>query len=142
MIQSTIFKFLVFLTWNHPSTHPPTHQTIHPAMGGEVSTDFKSLNRIEISQLVSSAIEFWLILGVPFGGWGVGGCGWGVVIGYPPPTCTHKGTWHHREFPRIPKIGMAICMKLSCLSCIHVHVCGGHPPTTPHPIHPKSEKLQ
>ena len=38
-------------------------------------------------------------------------------------------------------MGVAICMKLSCLPCMHVHscvcvyICVGHLPTTLHPIH-------
>ena len=76
----------------------------------------------------------------------------GVVRGCTPPMCTSMRmhihahacmhVWHHREFPGIPPMGMAICMKLSCLprmhvcACmyVHVHMCGGNPPTTP--FHP------
>ena len=71
-----------------------------------------------------------MILGVPPGGWvgGVGGWGWGVVRGCTPPTCTcmhvHTRVYEqHREFPGIPPVGAAICMKLPCLPCMHVHVC-------------------
>ena len=104
----------------------------------------------------SSAIEFWMIPGVPPGGGG----GWmvvGVVRGCTPPTCTctcmHTcactctHVWHHREFPGISPMGLAICMKLPCLPCMHVRACAyvhahacahvwGAPQTTPTPIHP------
>ena len=36
-----------------------------------------------------------------------------------PPTHVHT----HREFPWIPPMGVAICMNLSCLPLMHVHVC-------------------
>ena len=127
-------------------------------MGGEVSTDLKSSNGIEISQLVQVLLNFdWFRGCPPLGGGGVGGCGWGLVRGCPPHTCTHTHMhacaqtctriWHHREFPRIPPMGVAICMKLSCLPharvcacacvCVHasVHVWG-HPPITLHPHTP------
>ena len=135
-------------------------------MGGEVSTDFKSSNGIEISRLVEVLLNFDWFRGSPLGGGEVGGWGWGVVRGCTPHmfTCmcmharahTRTRVWHHREFPGIPPMGAAICMKLSCLPRMHVRACacpcacvcmcvGGtpqpppppstHPPTTPHP-HP------
>ena len=115
-------------------------------MGGEVSTDFKSSNGIEISRLVQVLLNFDWFQGSPLGGGGLGGWGWGVVRVCPlhTCTCTHTCVWHHREFPGIPPMGAAICMKLSCLTCarvracmcMHVHVCGGHPQPPPTPIHP------
>ena len=86
------FQIFSDLTWPHPSTHPPTHLTIHPPMGGEVFTDFKSSNRIEISWLVQVLLNFYWFRGSPLGGEGVGGCGWGVVRGCPPHMCTHMHT--------------------------------------------------
>ena len=117
-------------------------------MGGEVSTDFKSSNGIEISRLVQVLLNFDWFWGVP--PWGVGG--WVELVGggeWVHPTHmhmhmhAHTHIWHHREFPGIPPMGVAICMKLSCLPhmhvhvcmCVHVHMCGGHHPTIPHP-HP------
>ena len=138
----------------HQPTHPPTHKTIHPPMGGEVSTDFKSSNGIQISQLVEVLLNFDWFRGSPPGGGEVSGWGWGVVRGCTPHTCTcmhihartHTHVWHHREFPLIPPMGAAICMKLSCLPCmhvracacvcVHVHMCGGYPQPPPTPIHP------
>ena len=133
-------------------------------MGGKVSTDFKSSNGIEISWLVQVLLNFDWFWGSPWG-WGVGGCGWGVVRGCPSQTCTHMHThthahmhmciWHHREFPGIPPMGAAICMKLSCLphACVHVCVCvhmcacahvWGASPNHPHPHpptpHPQSHR--
>ena len=169
------FQIFSYLTWLHPSTHPPTHQTIHPPMGGGVSTDFKSSNGIEISWLVQVLLNFEWFRGSPPWGWGVGGLGWWVVRGCTPPMCTHTCThacacththvWHHREFPGIPPMGAAFCMKLSCLPCMRVHVCmcmhahacahvwgtPNHPPPPsthtpnhppPHPPTPPTPELQ
>ena len=93
-------------------------------MGGEVSTDFKSSNRIEISWLVTSTIEFWLILRVP--PWGGGGGWMGVESGERvPPTHMHMHVYdiigNSQGFPKNP-MEAAICMKLSCLPRMHVHV--------------------
>ena len=128
------------MIWPDP-THWPTHPPNYTSTLG-----WGSLHRFQIFKqnwnisISSSAIEFRLILGVPPSG------GWGVVRGCPPHMCTCRRmcVWHHREFPWIPPMGAAICMKLSCLphmhvhvcACVHVHVCGGHPPTTPHPYPP------
>ena len=122
-------------------------------MGGEVFTDFKSSNRIEISRLVQVLLNFdWFRGSPPLGGGGMGGWGWGVVRGCTLPTCTrthmhaHARTctniWHHRESPGFPQIqwGRPFAWNYhvyhACM-CVRVHVCGGHPPTTPHP-HPPS----
>ena len=108
---------------------------MHPRLGGGVSTDFKSSNRIEISWLVQVLLNFDWFQGSPLGSGG------GLVRGCPPThanACTHICVWHHREFPWIPPMGVAICMKLSCLPCMHVHACAcahmwGAPPTLIHP---------
>ena len=127
-------------------------------MGGEVSTDFKSLNRIEISWLVQVLLNFDWFWGSPLGSGGR----WIVVEvtrGCSLHMCTHmcKHThacmcmcvWHHREFPGISPLGAAICMKLSCLPRMHVRVCvcmhacrcmymckKFTPQPSPNPIHP------
>ena len=132
----------------HQPTHPPNYTPTH---------GWGSLHRFQIFKrnwnilISSSAIEFWLIPGVPPGDGGVGGCGCWVVRGCPPHTCTHTcmhacthmctHVWHHREFPGIPPMGAAICMKLSCLPCTHVRACAcmcvcawappNHKPPTP-----------
>ena len=57
-------------------------------MGGEVSTDFKSSNGIEISRLVQVLLNFDWFQGSPPGGWWGG---WMLVGGgemVPPHTCT------------------------------------------------------
>ena len=153
------FQIFSDLTWPHPSTHPPTKLYTHPWVGESPQISNLQTNwNISIS---SSAIEFWLILEVPPGGWGVGGWGggvmggctpgwgWGWWEGAPHPyaharACAHTYVWHHREFPGIPPMGAVICMKLSCLphvrvracTCMHVHACAhvwGVPPYNPPP---------
>ena len=139
------------MTW--PS-HQPTHQAMHPPMGGEVSTDFKSLSRIEISWLVQVLLNFDWFWGSPRGLWG--GCMWvGGGERVPLYMCTcmrmhtsaHMCIWHHREFPGILPMGAVICMKLSlrmhvcACACVHAHTCAhvwGAPRTTqyPHPPTP------
>ena len=129
-------------------------------MGGGVSTDFKSSNRIEISWLVQVLLNFDWFRGSPRGGGWVGGWGWGWWEGAPHPHAhararTHTCTcvWHYREFPGIPPMGVAICMKLSCLPCVcvracvcvHAHVCArvwGAPPNHPWPpsTHPPTPR--
>ena len=147
----------------HPSTHPPNYTPTHELGSLHRFQIFKQNWNISIS---SSAIEFWLIPGVPSpggGGWvdvgrggeGVGGCGWGVMRGCPHThtharTCMHMRTYdiigNSQGFPKNP-MEAAICMKLSCLPCMCVHACTcmyvpacahvwGAPPNHPHPIHP------
>ena len=128
-------------------------------MGGEVSTDFKSSNRIEISRLVQVLLNFDWFQGSPtLGGRGWVDGGWGWWQG--PPTYVHTHAharmcmhiWHHRESLGFPQIqwGQPFAWNYhvyhACM-CVHVHVCAclhmracahvwGHPPTTPTPIHP------
>ena len=40
------------MTWPHPLTHPSTQPPTHPPMGGGVSTNDKSSNRIELSWFI------------------------------------------------------------------------------------------
>ena len=127
-------------------------------MGGEVSTDFKSSNGIEISQLVQVLLNFdWFWGCPPLGGGGVGGCGWGVVRGCPSHMCTrththahahtHTRVWHHREFPGISPMGqpfawnyhvyhVRVCVRVRACVRVRVHMCVGHPPNSPHPHTP------
>ena len=140
------------MIWPHP-THPPTHQTIHPPLSGEFSTDFKSSNRIEISWLVQVLLNFDWFRGSPpwrvGGGWMGGGGWWGGA----PHTCAHTCACMHvhahtRAYDIIgnsqgfPPWGRPFAWNYhvyhACM-CVHVHVCThvwGHPPTTPTPIHP------
>ena len=149
-----MLKFFIVLTWSH--INPPTHQIIHPPMGGGVSTDSKSSNRIEISWLVQVLLNFYWFQVSPLGD-GSGWMRWGWWEGA-PHTCVHACSCTHvhmgmtsYRIPRDSSIGAAICMKLSCLPCMHVCVCvcvcmcmhvhaRAHvweaPPTTPHLIQP------
>ena len=106
-------------------------------MGGEVSTDFKSSNRIEISRLVQVLLNFDWFWGPP-GRWGwVDGGGGGERV--PPCMCTHTHTCMYdiiQNSQGLPQWRTAICMKLSSLPCMHVHMCGGHPQPPSTPIHP------
>ena len=144
----------------HQPTHPPTHQTIHLPLGGAVSTDFKSSNRIEISWLVQVQLNFDWFWGSPQGV-GVGRWGWEVVRGCPlhmcTCTCMHAHTCMHMHACTcmyditgnshgFPQWGQPFawnyhvyltCMCVWVHACMHVHVhmCVGHHPITPHP-HP------
>ena len=156
--SANIFKIFSVLTWPHPSSHPP----IHPPTNFTHTHGWGSLHRFQIFKqnwnisITSSATEFWLILAVP--PWGVGGGKW-----VPPHTCTHTcmhACMHAYDiignsqgFPKNP-MEAAICMKLSCLPCVHVrvgtcrhvhacacmcmhvHMCGGTPQPPPTHIHP------
>ena len=133
----------------HQPTHPSTHQTIHPPMGGEVFTDFKSSNGIEISRLVQVLLNFDWFQGSPPRGGGVGGCGWGWWEGAPHThahTCacmhTHAHTYdiigNSHGFPQwgrpfawnyhVYHMHVCVCVHV----CVHMHMCGA-PPSTPHP---------
>ena len=131
----------------HQSTHP---SPIHPPKGWGSLQRFQIFKQNWNISISSSAIEFWLILGVPPEGWE-------VVRGCPLHTCacTHTHTctcmctciWHHRESLGFPQIQWGqpfawnyhvyhACMCVRVHACMHVcvHMCGGHYPTTPTPI--------
>ena len=146
-----IFKFLVI--WPEPShqpTHPPTHEIIHPPMGGEVSTDFKSSNRIEISRLVQVLLNFDWFWGSPLGGGG-GWMRWGWWQGLPTHismhvhahACTYDIIGNPQDFPKI-QWGRSFawnCHVYHACTCMCVHVCmctcvGGISQPSPTPIHP------
>ena len=113
-------------------------------MGGGVSTDFKSSNRIEISRLVQVLLNFDWFRGSPaWMGWWEGG---GRV--HPPTcTCTHAHM-HGRAYDIIgnsqvfPQWGQPFAWNYHVYHvCMYMHACacvcvGGHPPTTPTSIHP------
>ena len=125
-------------------------------MGGEVFTDFKSSNRIEISQSVQVLLNFDWFQGFPLR---VGGVGrWGWEVRECPPThahtcaCMYAHTCAHmydiignsQGFPQwglpfaieIIMFNMYMCVCVHACMHVHVHMCGRHPPTTPNPIHP------
>ena len=124
-----------------PPINPPTHQTIHPPMGGEVSTDFKSSNRFETSRLVQVLLNFDWFWGPPQGlrGW----VDWGGGGKRVPPTHVHTHMHTHAcmtslGIPRdSPNGGCHLheIIMFTMYACACAHVCGA-PPTTPHPIHP------
>ena len=114
-------------------------------MGGEFFTDFKSLNRIEISWLVQALLNFYWFWGsTPWGvadgcmGVGVGMGVWGVSHAH-----THAHTHMHVKHANHAKHG---CLHvgghlqfLYMYTCVYVHVractcmcmCGGTPPMPP-----------
>ena len=136
--------------WPDPTHQPthPTHQTIHPPMGGEVSTDFKSSNGIEISRLVQVLLNFDWFRGSPLGGGRVGGWWCGVVSGCTPHTCTCT---HTRTYDIIgnsqgyPQWGQPFAWNYhvyhACM-CMRVHMCGGIPQPPPTPRAAGSPKHQ
>ena len=148
LIQSTFFKFLVF--WPDP-TQPPTHQTIHPLIGGEFFTDFKSSNRIEISWLVQALSNFYWFWGcTPMGDhrWvDGGGGGYGCVGGCPMHTHmythAHAHTHMHVKHANHAKHGclhvsghlqflyMYTCVYVRLRACACMCMCGGTPPMPP-----------
>ena len=144
----------------HKPTHPPTHPWNYTPTHG-----WRSLHRFQIFKqnwnisISSSAIEFWLIPGVPNpGGWGGGWVGVGGGDRVPPHmctcmrmharACTHTHIWHHRESLGFPQIqwGQPFAWNYhvyhACM-CVHVRACacmctcvGGTPQPPPTPIHP------
>ena len=102
-------------------------------------TDFKSSNRIELSWFVQFLLTFDWFQGSPLWGVGVGGYGWESVrvCGEVSHACIHVHVhacmhahmceqWCHNGNSlgkHITSMGAAICMKLSCLTCMCVHVC-------------------
>ena len=146
------------MTWPHPSTHPPTHQTINPPMNGKSPQISNPKNRIEISWLVQVLLNFdwfWGSLREVEGGW----MGVGVVRGCPLHMCMCMHAHAHSydiigNSQGFPQWGCHLQLKLSCLTCIcacvcacvcmHVHMCGGilQPPLTPRAAgSPKHQKL-
>ena len=133
-------------------------------MGGGVSTDFKSSNRIEILRLVQVLLNFDWFCRSP---WGVGGwvdVGWGWWEGAPHPhahtcACTYAHV-HAHAFDIIgnsqvfPQWGQPfawnyhvyhVCVCVRASACMHMHVpcvwraCPNHPaPPSTHLPHPQS----
>ena len=151
------------MIWPDPTnqtTHPPTHEIIHPPMGGEVSTDFKSSNGIEISWLVQVLLNFDWFHRSPLGGGGMGGWGGGWWQGPPTHVHTHARAhthvWHHREFLGFPQIQWERPFAWNyhvyhAYTCVHVraHVCvcvctcvGGtpQPPLSTQPPQPQRHR--
>ena len=140
----------------HQPTHPPTptHQIIHQPLGGGVSTDFKSSNRIEISWLVQVLLNFDWFQGPPWG-WGWVDGVWGGERVLPTHMHTHMHTLTHactctydiignsHGFPQWGRPFASNYHVYHTCMCMHVRVCmhvcvhmWWHPSTTPHP-HPQ-----
>ena len=124
----------------NPPIHPPTHLTIHPPMGGEFFTDFKSLNRIEISWFIQVLSNFNWLQGVNPWGVGVGMSVWGMSYAcMHSHTCTHTHTYMLNMINMDASMLAAIC---NFYTCIHVHACVCMCVGTPHmpppaPRHPQ-----
>ena len=127
-------------------------------MGGEVSTDFKSSNRIEISRLVQVLLNFEWFRGSPpwgVGGWVDGGGGWWEGASHPRAHArarTHAHA-HARTYDIIgnsqvfPQWGQpfawnyhvyhtCVCVRVRACVRVRVHRCRGTPQPPPTPIHP------
>ena len=105
----------------------------------------ESSNRIKLSRLVQDLLNFGVLGSLQLWGWGAR---WWGVVGGVPPTHVHTHTHMHinmlnmiisiangsphwgnpREFRMMSYVHVHACV------CMHVHVCGGHPLTTPTPI--------
>ena len=108
-------------------------------MGGGVSTDFKSSNRIEISWLVQVLLNFEWFQGPPGGeGWVDGGGRWWEGVPH-PHAHTHTCTciWHHRESLGFPQIqwGWPFAWNYHVYHACMCTCVGGtpQPPLTPYP---------
>ena len=135
-------------------------------MGGEFFTDFKSLNRIEISWLVQVLSNFYWFWGsTPLGGWRMGAWGWVWVCGGVSHAHKHAHACTHMHARMHMHVKHANHAKHGCLhvgghlqflymyTCVYVHVCacacvcmcGRTPPcpqmplTSPHPPAPSPE---
>ena len=149
----------------HKPTHPPTHPWNYTPTHG-----WGSLHRFQIFKqnwnisISSSAIEFWLILGVPhpggWGGWVDGGGGWWQG---PPHTRAHACTHVHArtrtydiignpwDFPKSyggSHLHGIIMFTMHACACVHTRACAhvwGAPPNHPpppstQPPHPESHR--
>ena len=116
-------------------------------MGGGVSTDFKSSNRIELSWLVQVLLNFYWIQGSPWGGewvyWaGVSMGMWGCPMH--ASTCIHMHTYMHMHVVNMinmdASMGVAICNFYTCIHvCVQACACAnvwGHSPMPPDTLPP------
>ena len=101
----------------------------------------ESSNRIELSRLVQDLLNFGVLGSLRLWGWGGG---WGC-----PHTCTHACTCTHAHASVLnmiisckwpPPLGESLGIPYDVIRMhagmrVHVHMCGGHPLTNPHP-HP------
>ena len=131
----------------HPSTHPPNYTPTHGWGSLHTFQIFKQNWNISIS---SSALNFYWFWQSPLGVGEVGGWGW--VSERVPPThvhmhahaCINDIIGNSQGFPQWGQPFAWNCHVYHACMCVHVHACmhvhvrmwWGHPPTTPHPIHP------
>ena len=124
----------------HQPTYPPTKSYTHPWVGK--SPQISNL-QTEISQLVQVLLNFDWFWECPPGGW-VGGFIWvGGGKRVPPAhvhmhvhahshTCTYDIIGNRRYSPNGGGHLHEIMMfTMRACACMCVHMCGGHPPTTP-----------
>ena len=137
-------------------------------MGGGVSTNCKSLNRIEISWLVQVLFNFYWFWGSPL--WGVGSGGWvggggggdrmlpHICTHMCMHTCTHMHAhiWHHRKSLGIPQksnggghlheimftMHACVCVCMHACMCMCMCTCVGGTPQPPQPTstHPSTPR--
>ena len=113
----------------------------------------ESSNRIELSRLVQDLLNFGVLGSLRLWGWG-GGCmgvegDWGVPhthvhMHMHACTCTHAHVCVvymiiSCKWP--PPLGESLgipydVIRMCTCMCMCVHMCGGHPLTTPHPHKP------
>ena len=103
----------------------------------------ESSNRIELSQFVQDLLNFGVLGSLRLWGWGGGWMGW---LGVPPHMCTCTRMHAHTRVLNMiisckwpPPLGESLGIPYDVIrvcACVHVHVCGGHPLTTPTPPPP------
>ena len=110
----------------------------------------ESSNRIELSRLVQDLLNFGVLGSLRLWGWGwVGVWGWRVIGGCPTHmctctrmhTCTRAYGKHDNFMQMAPPLGESLGIPYDVICacaymCMCVHMCGGHPLTTPTHIHP------
>ena len=108
----------------------------------------ESSNRIELSRLVQDLLNFGGLASLWLWGWvDRGGGGWGV-----PPTHVHMHAHAHIHVkhdnfnckwqpPLGESLGIPYDVMHTCM-CMHVHMCEGHPLTTPHPDPPTPHPME
>ena len=148
-------RYIRFLVNSHdpsinPPIHPITHQTIHKLMGQEISTDYKSSNRIDI---YLDSFKFYCNfrhLGPLALGEGAGGLGVSGSMGLSPHACTHMCMHAHMHMHMLNMLinmipmKVAICnfftyMYILACTCVCVHACmhicmWGHPHIPRYPL--------
>ena len=142
----------------HQPTHPPT-KLYTPPMGGGVSTDFKSSNRIEISRLVQVVLNFEWFRGSPTlgaRGWVDGGGGWWKGASHPhahASACMHAHAYaraydiigNSQVFPQWGRPFAWNYHVYHVCACVHARACArvwGAPPNHPPPpsTHPPTPR--